>query len=584
VARERRVTGTASRPTRGDATYVVPRVNGHDATHAMVLLSDASEVVAQTDRDEAIQAIRARLAADPAVGVGWLRTAWLRLGPEVLPLLVRLAPIAGITAVAAFLRFWQLTAVGFNSDEAVYAGTAASIAGDQSLRAMFPVFRAHPLLFQLLLAIAGHGHPPSEWAARAVPAAIGVATVVVAYLLGGRLYGRTAGRFGAAILAVMPYHVVVSRQVLLDGLMTLCATAALYCVVRYAHSKRLLWLLSAGGVMGLSVLAKETSVVLFGGLYAFFALTPAIRVRLRHLALAVVTVVLVVTVHPVVLSMAGRASTGQNYLLWQMFRRSNHGPDFYFTVVPAAVGLSVVTAALAGLVWLRRENGWRERLLLCWMAVPVAFFSFWPVKGYQYLLPIAPSMAILAGRTLTRLRGAPVLARRRWLPRAAVVVATLATLLSLALPSWAQVNPAPTGTFLAGTGGLPGGREAGDWVRAHVPAGAQLLASGPSIANVLEFYGGRRVFALSVSTNPNSRNPAYVPVPNPDHALRAGQFQYVVWDSYTAARAKFFADETRRLVDKYHGVAVFTITRTVRAGSGHDVVAPVIVIYQVRAT
>jgi hypothetical protein len=192
-------------------------------------------------------------------------------------------------------------------------------------------------------------------------------------------------------------------------------------------------------------------------------------------------------------------------------------------------------------------------------------------------------MAILAGRTLSRLPSAQLLARRSWLPRATMVAATVATLASLALPSWATVNPAPTGTFLAGTGGLPGGREAGEWVRANVPTGAQLLASGPSIANVLEFYGGRRVYALSVSANPNSRNPAYVPVPNPDHALRDGQFQYIVWDSYTAARAAFFADETRGLVDKYHGVAVFTITRTVKAKSGNDVVVPVIVIYQVRA-
>ena len=579
------MTGIANRPTRGDHSDVVPRVDGHE----LALPAGPLRIAGQDDRDAAIQAIRDRLAADPTLGAGRLRLAWRwirgappRIGPALLPLLVRSAPLAGVTVVAAFLRFWQLTAVGFNSDEAVYAGTAASIAGDQSLRPMFPVFRAHPLLFQTLVALAGHGHRPTEWAARAVPAAIGVAAVVVTYLLGGRLYGRVPGLVGAAILAVMPYHVVVSRQVLLDGLMTLCATAALYCVVRYAHTRRPLWLMSAGAMMGLAVLAKETSVVLFGGLYAFFALTPAIRVRLRHQAMALATVVAVAAAHPIVLSLAGRASTGQNYLLWQMFRRGNHGPQFYLTVVPPALGLPVVAAALAGLVWLRRENGWRERLLLCWMAVPVAFFSLWPVKGYQYLLPVAPAMAVLAARALTRLRAAPLLARHPRLPRLVVAAAIATTLASLAVAAWAQVNPAPTGTFLAGTGGLPGGREAGQWVREHVPAGAQLLASGPSIANVLEFYGGRRVFALSVSTNPNSRNPAYVPVPNPDRALRDGQFQYLVWDSYTAARAKFFADETRRLVDRYHGVAVFTTTRPVRGRSGHLVVAPVIVIYQVR--
>jgi hypothetical protein len=505
------------------------------------------------------------------------------LAARAVPLLLRVGPLTAVTGLAAFLRLWQLTAIGFNSDEAVYAGTAASIAGDQSLRTMFPVFRAHPVLFQMLLALAGHGHAPGEWAARAVPAAIGVAAVGMTYLLGNRLYGRNAGLFAALILAVMPYHVVVSRQVLLDGLMTLCATAVLYFVVRYAQSGELLWLLSAGATMGLTVLAKETSLVLLGGLYAFFALTPAVRMRLRHLALAIVALLLAVAPHPIVLSLTGRTSTGQNYLIWQMLRRANHGILFYFQVVPVSLGLAVLGAAALGLVWLRRENSWRERLLLCWLAVPVAFFTFWPVKGYQYLLPIAPAVAILAGRTLARLPGAAILARRRWLPRTAGVAAVLATVVSLAVPTWANVNPAPTGAFLAGSGGLPGGREAGEWVRRNVPLHAQLLASGPSIANVLQYYGGRRVFALSVSANPNARNPAYTPVPNPDRALRDGEFQYVVWDSYTENRARFFADQTRRLVEKYHGVAVCSITMTVRGSSGRDVVIPVIVIYEVRA-
>jgi hypothetical protein len=74
-----------------------------------------------------------------------------------------------------------------------------------------------------------------------------------------------------------------------------------------------------------------------------------------------------------------------------------------------------------------------------------------------------------------------------------------------------------------------------------------------------------------------------VPVPNPDRSLRKGEFQYVVWDSYTAHRARFFADETSRLVDKYHGVAVYTASQQVRAGSGQLVAQPIIIIYEVRA-
>jgi hypothetical protein len=104
------------------------------------------------------------------------------------------------------------------------------------------------------------------------------------------------------------------------------------------------------------------------------------------------------------------------------------------------------------------------------------------------------------------------------------------------------------------------------------------------MANVLEYYGQHRVYALSVSPDPRNRNPAYVPVLNPDRALRNDQFQYLVWDSYTAARTPFYTAKLRALVQKYHGVAVFTATVDVSTGAGGDTPAPVIIIYQVRAS
>ncbi|MER5179141.1 glycosyltransferase family 39 protein [Streptomyces sp. NPDC002896] len=481
----------------------------------------------------------------------------------------RAAPLIAVLLVAVFLRFQRLTATGFNSDEAVYAGTSASLAGDDELGSLFPVFRAHPVLFQSLVSLALRVHP-GDWAARAVPALLGVATVALTYALAHRLYGRRAAVVASLLLAVMPYHVVVSRQVLLDAPMTLCATGALYCVVRYAESPTPRWLLAAGGMLGLTVLAKETSIVLLGSLYAFFALTPAVRMRWRHLLPALGAVGVVAVAHPLSQLLAGHSKAGGNYLLWQLFRRANHPYSFYLTEVPWAIGPLAVAAALAGLVWLRRENTWRERLLVCWVVVPALFFTVWPVKGFQYLLPAAPVFAVLAGRTLTSF---PRVVR---LQRTAAAAAVCVVVASLAVPSWLRTEP-PTGTrFLAGTGGLPGGREAGLWVREHAPEGARLLAIGPSMANVVQYYGLRPVSALSVSPDPNRRNPSYRPVPNPDRALRDGRFQYLVWDAYTARRTPFFTAKLRELVSRYHGDAVFTA----RNADG----VRVVVIYRVRAS
>ena len=507
---------------------------------------------------------------------------WARILSQPLPLAV-------VLGLAVFLRFWQLSAIGFNSDEAVYTGSAASIAGNGTLQQLFPVFRAHPLLFQTLLSLVLRIHD-TDWTARAFSATIGVATVALTFLLGRRLYGPVAGLLAALLLAVMPYHMIVSRQVLLDGLMALCATAALYCVVRYVETARLNWLLAAGSMMGAAILSKETSVVMLGGLYAFFVLTPSARMRARHLALASLLLVAEVAIWPVMLRLAGRSQTGHSYLLWQIFRRPNHGTWFYFSTLPSWIGPALLAAALAGLLWLRREGTWRERLLLTWLIVPVIFFTLWPVKGFQYLLPISPPLAVLAGRALAHplpIRGMLRLpGRRRARPalpagRAAMGLLAAATAISLVIPAWNRIEPATTTTFLAGSGGMSGGRQAGRWVLHHLPAGARLLAIGPSTANVLEFYGHHPVSALSVSSDPRDHNPSYLPVTNPDLALRRGVFQYIVWDAYTASRTPFFSAKARRLTSKYHGVAVFTATIKVPASSGPAVSEPVLIIYKV---
>src|SRR6266542_6522222 len=67
--------------------------------------------------------------------------------------LAYILPIVVVLAVAIFVRVWGLDRLGYNTDEAVYSGQAASIANDPELKKYFPVFRAHPLLFQTILSV-----------------------------------------------------------------------------------------------------------------------------------------------------------------------------------------------------------------------------------------------------------------------------------------------------------------------------------------------------------------------------------------------------------------------------------------------
>src|SRR5512140_1274885 len=265
-------------------------------------------------------------------------------------------------AVGAFLRLWQINAIGYNTDEAVYAGQAAAIAGVPGLKDEFPVFRAHPLLFQFILSLIYKYYHFDDLVGRLLAVAFGLGTILLVYALGKLLYGRLPGALAALFIALMPYVVVVSRQVLLDGPMTFFATLTLYALARFGITQRARWLYAAGIAMGLTVISKETSIILLGSIYAFLALSQELRVRLRDLIIAPILMVIVIAPFPISLMLAGGSGTGRNYLVWQLFRRPNHDALFYFQTVPVAIGILVIAAALLGVVLLWRQNTWREKL------------------------------------------------------------------------------------------------------------------------------------------------------------------------------------------------------------------------------
>jgi hypothetical protein len=287
---------------------------------------------------------------------------------------------------------------------------------------------------------------------------------------------------------------------------------------------------------------------------------------------------------PLSISVSGARSerTAESYLIWQLFRRPNHTWDFYLTVVPPAIGILVIVAALAGLWLLRHQNSWREKLLVTWIVVPTAFFQLWPTKGFQYLLPIAAPMALLAARTLVHWPYRKIQFRNWLFPQYLPgLIATIAICVTLFVPSWNLIHPPQSDTFLAGSGGVPGGRELGHWVQDNAPDGAVFMTIGPSMANIIKFYGHRNALGLSVSPNPLRRNPSYEPVLNPDFQIRTGEIQYLVWDSFSADRSIFFSEKLLWYTERYHGRVVHTESVKITTVDGETIEKPVIVVYEV---
>src|SRR4051794_35510252 len=123
-------------------------------------------------------------------------------GPGPLPTIVVAALVAG---PALLVRVWALDGLGANSDEAVYAGQAASLARDPALLPFFPVFRAHPLLFQSLLSLEYRIGGGAIVRGRPLSGAVGLAPGWVTHAIGGPVYGAGGGGLPARPLRLMAH-------------------------------------------------------------------------------------------------------------------------------------------------------------------------------------------------------------------------------------------------------------------------------------------------------------------------------------------------------------------------------------------
>ena len=512
-------------------------------------------------------------------------------GREAAERRVAIVGIATILAVATVIRLANINSVGLNSDEAVYSGQAAALAGNTDFQRFFAIFRAHPLLIQFLLSVV-YQFGVNDVAGRILSVGFGVAAIAVTYALGNLMFSRRVALLAAATLAVLPYHVAVSRQILLDGPEMTLWLLAMYFLAKYAATSTPRWLYASAFTAGLTVLAKETAVLAVVVGVAFALMTPAVRLGPRRLVIAAGAFLVAISPYPAAIILSGASDTARQFFLWQVLRQPNHTGTFYFEVLVSAVGPILLLLVVLGLLAAIRSGGWQDRLLLAWVFAPLAFFEVWPVKGYQYLLPIAPALAILAARAIEapwsdwfhdRLGRLGLDARRMIGARAfASIVVPVLMVLSVVPATLATVSSTSAQGSLAGTGGLPGGREAGQWIRDHVPTGATFMTIGPTLSNVIQFYGNRHSLALSVSPNPQRRNPAYDPILNPDRSIQTLEIQYAAFDVWSSTRSPFFGATLRRYIDKYHGQLVYEQHAMTRAADGSASDQVVIQIYQLR--
>jgi hypothetical protein len=357
---------------------------------------------------------------------------------------------------------------------------------------------------------------------------------------------------------------------MLDPPLAFFATLSILLAIKGSRTGDARLVVPAVTAAALATLSKETGILLFPILLAMGIATGWWRV-VRPRTLLISTAIAVAVGLPFLLSRAIWSAGGSSdYVLWQFLRPPNHTQAYLPGIMLQYAGPLFVGAALIGLVQLARRRSIPDLYVLAFVGVYLSFMVAWPTKLFPYLMLLVPAFAVLAAQGVVWLGELGARAMPRIVAsstRATFGVTAIAVVVATPMvANTARVieegpDPLSDRRFDLEVHEFVGAREAALWAAEHTPSNARFLTIGPSLGNVLAFYGSRHFVALSVSPDPARRNPAYVPVSNPDLAIRQNDVHYAVWDFLSANRSGFYSRRLQSYAAKYGTAVAFSVFR-----------------------
>lgn len=391
----------------------------------------------------------------------------------------------GLLAAAAILRLIGLSAFPeIQADEGLWTNSPKNFVafGDWFMDGRTHLFLSP--LFSGLAALSFWVVGPSIAAARMVSAVAGVASVGLLYATILRALGdRRLAFVAATLLAVSPWAVMASRQAMIESLQLSLCLAALYL----ALDDRRWSILGAGLAFGLALLAKSNAIFLAPvlALVVFWRRreptppTRAAALRSAAFILAVAMIVAGSVYAALYLSYPTRFMDAFQFeldgvhfeqLSHPLIRVGRFGLDpeqaarTLLALFREAPFLMVLAALGIGVCGVRRPQGSAGFML--WLCVGLAFFLTQTFQPLRYFLLVAPALAFAAATALLEL-GRQSVRRRLSVPPLARVAITICIAFDLfylgasALANRARILPTVV-----------------PWVRAHVPADANVMAAG----------------------------------------------------------------------------------------------------------
>jgi hypothetical protein len=410
--------------------------------------------------------------------------------------------LVGILGIAALPRLWAITDVGLRGDEAVYAGQAAVLSGDDQLDRYFVLAsrgNSNFLFYQQVVAAFYLVFGVSDIAARLVAIGFSLGTVLVCFGIGKTLYGRNVGLLAALFVALSGYSVLLGRLALLDSSLVFLVSLSFFFFAKWITTSRNVWLYAFAGCAALTIQAKVTGVLVLVIALNYLLVSKELR-RLSVRRVLNASGVFLLFLIPVLIQIAlksdqlleflGDSGQRATQVPWTYYPDKLIGFDGYVTPVIWLVGIGIAL----------RRWGAGDRLLLFWVFVVALFFQAYPLKAFNYLLPMIPALSILAGRAvhdvaLAMIRRWRLMETRPgvgWLARisrpVALPVVLVGSTIAFVLMASPVVDVARTDTYF-------GLREAARWLKTNTkPDDGVMTLSKGSAQYAISFYARRDAY------------------------------------------------------------------------------------------
>jgi 4-amino-4-deoxy-L-arabinose transferase-like glycosyltransferase len=365
--------------------------------------------------------------------------------------------LVGLCLALFFVRLGGMALL--NQDEGRHATTSKEMV--QTGDWLTPRFNGEnfydkPALFNWFVAACFVVMGFTEFAARLPAAVLGLATVLVTFALGRRMFGRTVGLLAGAALATSGEFLVLSRVVVHDISLTFAQTGTLACfyfVFTTGGVVRKRWLLLFYAAAAVAVLAKgPVGVVLPALIIGLFLLLIRRWDLIRQTLLCPWGILIFLVIAcPWYVAM----SLQHDDYVRSFFLEKNLGsflgigkpdhpqPFFYYVGIlfggffPWSCFLPVALVHTAGPPG--RKNRQPLLYLTIWLCTVFVFFSVATSKLSTYILPLFPAAALLVAYLWRDLMTAPTFELRRgylfsWIPLMAVAVGGLGYCLVAGVP------------------------------------------------------------------------------------------------------------------------------------------------------